>query len=57
MEPGFVESLGQGISEHVGFPQRNGGKAVAETGLFIGWGDMVDGREKRALELFDKSLH
>jgi hypothetical protein len=29
---------------------------MAEAALFIGWGDMVDGREKRALELFNKSL-
>ena len=26
-------------------------------GLFIGWGDMVEGDEKRALELFNKSMH
>lgn len=25
--------------------------------VFIGWGDMIDGREKRALELFNKSMH
>ena len=30
---------------------------MAEAALFIGWGDMVDGREKHALELFNKSMH
>jgi hypothetical protein len=30
---------------------------MAEAALFIGWGSMVDGREKRALELFNKSMH
>lgn len=30
---------------------------MAEAALFIGWGEMVDGREKRALELFNKSVH
>ena len=30
---------------------------MAEAALFVGWGSMVDGREKRALELFNKSMH
>jgi hypothetical protein len=30
--------------------------AVAEAGLFIGWGTVVRGREQRALEVFNESM-
>jgi hypothetical protein len=30
---------------------------MTEAALFMGWGDMIEGREKRALELFNKSVH
>jgi len=30
---------------------------MAEAALFIGWGDMTDGREKRALNFFTESMH
>ena len=30
---------------------------MAEAALFIAWGEMVDGREKRGLELFNKAAH
>jgi hypothetical protein len=29
---------------------------MAEAGLFIGWGEVVRGREKRALELFNEAM-
>ena len=32
------------------------GKAMSEAGLFIGWGEPARGREKEALEIFNKSV-
>ena len=29
---------------------------MAEAGLFIGWGEVVRGREKRALKLFNEAM-
>jgi hypothetical protein len=51
-----IRNIIDGIDKNCRLSTAGRERVMAEVALFIGWGDVADGREKRAIEIFYESM-